>query len=77
MEPVAFNSFYKHRKLRLCFLREEYALVVHCGGCMLNEREMKYRINSAADSRIPITNYGIAIAKMNGILERSVKPLGI
>ena len=55
----------------------KYALVVHCGGCMLNEREMKYRINSAADSRVPITNYGIAIAKMNGILERSVAPLGI
>lgn len=55
----------------------KYALVVHCGGCMLNEREMKYRINSATDSRIPITNYGIAIAKMNGILERSVKPFGL
>ncbi len=52
-----------------------YALVVHCGGCMLNEREMKYRINFASDSGIPITNYGIAIAKMNGILERSIKPL--
>ena len=55
----------------------KYALVVHCGGCMLNEREMKYRINSAADSGIPITNYGIAIAKMNGILERSVAMLGV
>ncbi|MBQ2812826.1 MAG: [Clostridia bacterium] len=55
----------------------EYALVVHCGGCMLNEREMKYRINSAADNGVPITNYGIAIAKMNGILERSVASLDI
>ena len=55
----------------------KYKLIVHCGGCMLNEREMKYRINSATDSRVPITNYGIAIAKMNGILERSVKPLGL
>ena len=55
----------------------EYALVVHCGGCMLNEREMKYRINSAADNGVPITNYGIAIAKMNGILERSVAPFGL
>ncbi|MBR2957699.1 MAG: [Clostridia bacterium] len=55
----------------------KYALVVHCGGCMLNEREMKYRINSASDHHIPITNYGIAIAKMNGILERSVAMLGV
>ncbi|MBQ7100281.1 MAG: [Clostridia bacterium] len=55
----------------------EYALVVHCGGCMLNEREMKYRINSASDHHIPITNYGIAIAKMNGILERSVAPFAL
>ena len=50
-----------------------YKLVIHCGGCMLNEREMKYRINSATDSGVPITNYGIAIAKMNGILERSTE----
>ena len=55
----------------------KYALVVHCGDCMLNEREMKYRINSASDHHIPITNYGIAIAKMNGILERSVAMLGV
>ena len=55
----------------------KYALVVHCGGYMLNEREMKYRINSASDHHIPITNYGIAIAKMNGILERSVAMLGV
>lgn len=55
----------------------KYALIVHCGGCMLNEREMKYRINSASDHHIPITNYGIAIAKMNGILERSVAMLGV
>ncbi len=55
----------------------KYALVVHCGGCMLNEREMKYRINSARDSGMPITNYGIAIAKMNGILERSVAMLDV
>ncbi len=54
---------------------EKYALVVHCGGCMLNEKEMKYRIQSSRDSNVPIVNYGMAIAHMNGILERSLKPL--
>lgn len=53
----------------------KYALVVHCGGCMLNEREMKYRIASSRDCGVPIVNYGMAIAHMNGILERSLKPL--
>ena len=54
-----------------------YALVVHCGGCMLNEREMRSRLRSAADQEIPMTNYGIAIAYMKGILERSVECLGL
>ena len=49
-----------------------YALVVHCGGCMLNEREMLYRMNCAADQGVPFTNYGTLIAYMNGILERSL-----
>ena len=49
-----------------------YRLVIHCGGCMLNEREMKYRLKTAADQKVPMTNYGIAIACMQGILERSV-----
>lgn len=49
-----------------------YALVVHCGGCMLNEREMQYRLRQAADAGVPITNYGTAIAYMNGILGRSL-----
>ena len=53
---------------------EEYALIVHCGGCMLNEREMKYRISCAKDQEVPITNYGTIIAYMNGILERSLEP---
>lgn len=53
----------------------KYALVVHCGGCMLNEKEMKYRIASSRDADVPIVNYGMAIAHMNGILERSLKPL--
>ncbi len=50
----------------------EYALIVHCGGCMLNEREMLSRIHRAESAGVPITNYGTAIAKMNGILERSL-----
>lgn len=51
----------------------EFKLVIHCGGCMLNEREMKYRINYCRENGIPITNYGIAISYMKGILERSIK----
>ena len=50
-------------------------LVIHCGGCMLNEREMKYRLKTAADQGVPMTNYGIAIACMQGILARSVSML--
>ena len=51
-----------------------YALVIHCGGCMLNEREMKSRIRHSLDCGVPITNYGIAIAQMHGILARTVEP---
>lgn len=51
-----------------------YKMVIHCGGCMLNEREMKYRYLCAAEQAVPITNYGTAIAYMNGILKRSVAP---
>ena len=51
-----------------------YDLVIHCGGCMLNEREMQYRIRQTTDSGVPITNYGIAIAQMHGILKRSLEP---
>lgn len=50
-----------------------YKLIVHCGGCMLNEREMKYRIARAQDDGIPMTNYGILIAQMKGILQRSIQ----
>ena len=50
-----------------------YKLIIHCGGCMLNEREMKYRMQCAADQQIPITNYGITIAFINGILARSIE----
>ena len=49
-----------------------FSLVIHCGGCMLNEREMKYRMKCAKDQNIPFTNYGTAIAYMQGILERSI-----
>ena len=51
-----------------------YKLIVHCGGCMLTEREMRYRRGLAADSGVPFTNYGTLIAHMNGILRRSLEP---
>ncbi len=51
----------------------KYALVVHCGGCMLNEKEMQYRTRHAAESGVAMTNYGIAIAQMHGILRRSIQ----
>ena len=51
-----------------------YKMVIHCGGCMLNEREMKYRIACCQDQNVPITNYGIAIARMTDILKRSLEP---
>lgn len=50
-----------------------YKMILHCGGCMLNEREMKYRLKCAEDQGVPMTNYGIAIAYMKGILKRSVE----
>ncbi len=52
---------------------ESYKMIIHCGGCMLNESEMKYRINHANSNRVSITNYGVAIAFMNGILDRSLE----
>ena len=51
-----------------------YKMVVHCGGCMLNEREMKYRIACCQEQGVPITNYGILIAQVTGILKRSLGP---
>lgn len=51
-----------------------YKLVIHCGGCMLNAKEMAYRYSYAASQNIPMTNYGIAIAYMHGILKRSLGP---
>jgi len=51
-----------------------YQMIVHCGGCMLNAREMRYRYQCAVDQGIPITNYGILIAAVNGILKRTLVP---
>jgi len=51
----------------------KYKLIVHCGGCMLNDAEMKYRLNLSKNSGIPIVNYGVAIAHINGILKRSLE----
>jgi [FeFe] hydrogenase H-cluster maturation GTPase HydF len=51
----------------------KYKLIVHCGGCMLTEREVKFRMSCANDQQVPITNYGILIAYMQGILKRSLK----
>ena len=50
-----------------------YKLVIHCGGCMLNQREITYRQKTAGDNRVPFTNYGITIAHLKGILKRSVE----
>lgn len=53
---------------------EGYDLVIHCGACMLNDREMRYRVASCRAAGVPIVNYGIAIAEMHGILRRSLAP---
>ena len=52
----------------------EYSLIIHCGGCMLTEREMQYRARQAEDLGIPMTNYGMVIAHTHGILKRSLEP---
>ena len=54
----------------------KYKMIIHCGGCMLNNREMLYRQRIAQDAGIPLTNYGVAISHMQGILKRCIKPLG-
>ena len=53
----------------------EYRLIVHCGGCMLNEAEMKDRLRRAAEAGVPTVNYGVAIAAIHGILDRAMEPL--
>lgn len=52
----------------------EFSIIIHCGGCMLNEAEMQHRIAKAKEAHIPIVNYGIAIAHMHGILRRALSP---
>ena len=73
---------YTHKKIQFEFTSggdfpedlQKYALIVHCGGCMLNEREMNARICHAGKCGVPITNYGTAIAQIHGILKRSLSP---
>lgn len=75
-------SDYTKKDLRFAFTSggtfpedlKPYALVIHCGGCMLNEREMTCRLARAEAEGVPITNYGVAIAQMHGILKRSLSP---
>ena len=52
----------------------QYALIVHCGGCMLNEKEMQHRLAYAQQAGVPVVNYGVAIAQIHGILKRSLAP---
>ena len=54
-----------------------YSLIIHCGGCMLTEREMQYRVRQAEDAGVPITNYGMVIAHTHGILKRSLEPFEV
>jgi len=51
-----------------------YTLVVHCGGCMLNDKQMAHRLQTCRQAGVPVVNYGIAIAQLHGILARSVAP---
>ena len=75
-------SDYTGKKLELEFASgrdfpedlSRYALVIHCGGCMLTEREMQYRARQAEDASVPMTNYGMVIAHTHGILRRSLEP---
>ena len=53
---------------------QDYALVIHCGGCMLNEAAMRHRMEVAQAAGVPMVNYGVAIAQMHGILKRSLEP---
>jgi len=60
--------------MEFCEDIENYALIIHCGGCMLNARQMKYRIRKAEQAGVSIVNYGVLIAYVHGILERSLAP---
>ena len=52
---------------------KEYSLIIHCGACVLNDREMKYRMEKAMAASVPMTNYGVAVSFMRGILKRSIR----
>ncbi len=56
---------------------QEYKLVIHCGGCMLNRKEMLYRLHKAKSYNVPITNYGVTISKVHGLLERTLSPFPV
>lgn len=79
--PAWINK-YTQKHLNFCFTSggdfpselSNISLVIHCGGCMLNEREIASRMESAKKSNVPITNYGVAIAYMQGILQRTLSP---
>ena len=80
--PAWINGYTRKQNLQFRFTSggefpEDFdgiALAVHCGGCMLNEREMQSRVERAAAAGVPMTNYGVAIARMHGILRRSLSP---
>jgi len=54
---------------------EEYDLIIHCGGCMINRREMLFRLEQCRSAGVPVTNYGMVIASVHGLLERALAPL--
>jgi predicted GTPase len=56
---------------------EKFSLVIHCGGCMLTATEMKRRMRQCLARGVPVTNYGVAISKMHGVLDRIVRPFGL
>lgn len=82
--PAWINK-YTQKHLNFCFTSggdfpselSNISLVIHCGGCMLNEREIASRMECAKKSNVPITNYGVAIAYMQGILQRTLSPFKI
>jgi len=83
--PGLLNKRLKNKNIKIDYCAgfdfpndlKDYKLIVHCGGCMLNRREMIHRINSAREVSVPTTNYGMVIAHCNGMLEKALKPFGI
>ncbi|TCT16707.1 [FeFe] hydrogenase H-cluster maturation GTPase HydF [Natranaerovirga pectinivora] len=66
---IDFTSGYEYPKNL-----SDYALIIHCGSCMLNRKEVLYRIHKAKESNVPIVNYGVFIAYVNGILNKTLEP---